>query len=204
MNDDLVFRICLLVLFVAFVAHRGYYTRKLGDSNKKTIKERKENLVTKLVGLLGLAGLVAVALYIAYPSLLVWAALALPEWVRWVGVGIAVAGFGLLQWAHWALGKNWSDTPRLMQDQQLVTGGPYQWVRHPIYTAFLMIMGATLLISANWFVGGLWIAVTAFEIMSRIQFEEDLMLETFGDAYRAQMQRTGRLLPRFTPLEKTT
>jgi protein-S-isoprenylcysteine O-methyltransferase Ste14 len=45
-------------------------------------------------------------------------------------------------------------------------------------------------------VGGLLLGMTALEVMSRIEFEEGLMLETFGEAYREQIKTTGRLLPR--------
>jgi protein-S-isoprenylcysteine O-methyltransferase Ste14 len=86
----------------------------------------------------------------------------------------------------------------MMKEQSMVTSGPYQAIRHPIYTAFLLIMGSTLLISANWLIGLSWIGMTVLEIASRIGFEESLMIEYFGDQYRDYMKRTGRLLPRLT------
>lgn len=115
--------------------------------------------------------------------------------VTLAGISIALLGFALLQWAQNTLGRNWSDTPRMMKDQALITSGPYQFIRHPIYTAFLLIMSSTLLISANWLIGLSWIGMTALEIASRIGFEESLMLEYFGDRYREYMKRTGRLSP---------
>lgn len=78
----------------------------------------------------------------------------------------------------------------------MITGGPYRWIRHPIYAAFLLILGSPLLISANWFVGGLWIAMTGLDIASRIRTEEAMMLGQFGEQYQAYMRRTGRLFPR--------
>jgi protein-S-isoprenylcysteine O-methyltransferase Ste14 len=125
-----------------------------------------------------------------------WADLPFPAWLRWTGVGIALVGFMLLQWSQNTLGKNWSDTPRLLKEQSLVTSGPYRWVRHPIYTAFLLILGSTFLISANWMIGLTWIGMAVLEVASRISYEESLMLESFGDQYREYMKRTGRLLPR--------
>jgi protein-S-isoprenylcysteine O-methyltransferase Ste14 len=196
MDNDFIFRLLLLVLFVGFVAHRGYYSRKLRPSAESTIKQREEKAVPMLANLLSIPGLLAVVVYIVYPKWVSWASLPFPLWLRWAGVGIAVAGFLLLQWAQEALSKNWSDTPRLMKEQTLTVGGPYHWIRHPIYTAFLLIMGATLFISANWLIGGLWIGMTALEVASRMQFEEALMTERFGDDYLAYMKRTGRLLPR--------
>jgi protein-S-isoprenylcysteine O-methyltransferase Ste14 len=68
-------------------------------------------------------------------------------------VGVALAGFALLEWSHRSLGAEWSEQPRLTQSQRLVQSGPYRWVRHPIYCSFLLILGSTLLISANALVG---------------------------------------------------
>ena len=109
---------------------------------------------------------------------------------------MALAGFALLQWAQNALGKSWSDAPRMIKEQALVTSGPYQFIRHPIYAAFILILGSTLFVSANWLIGLAWTGMTMLEIASRISFEEKLMVEYFGDQYREYMQRTGRLLPR--------
>jgi protein-S-isoprenylcysteine O-methyltransferase Ste14 len=78
----------------------------------------------------------------------------------------------------------------------LVTSGPYRRIRHPIYTAFLLILGAPLLLSANWLIGGAWLAMTILEVTTRIRIEEAMMLSRFGDQYRAYMATTGRLLPR--------
>jgi protein-S-isoprenylcysteine O-methyltransferase Ste14 len=114
-------------------------------------------------------------------------------------VGIAILGFALLQWAQVTLGKSWSDTPRMMKEQTLVTEGPYRYIRHPIYTSFLLILGSTLFISSNWLIGVCMIGMTGLEIISRIQYEEALMTEYFGEQYRAYMKKTGRLLPRLNP-----
>jgi protein-S-isoprenylcysteine O-methyltransferase Ste14 len=197
METETVFRIILPVLIISFALHRGYYVRKHGGE-QNTLKKREEGLVSKVAGLLGMLGFAAVLIYAIHPAWLPWSSLSLSPWTRWAGVGIALLGFALLQWAQDTLGKNWSDTPRMIQEQSLITSGPYQFIRHPIYTAFLLILGSTLFISANWLIGVTWIGMTVLEVASRINFEENLMLEYFGDQYRDYMKRTGRLLPRLT------
>jgi protein-S-isoprenylcysteine O-methyltransferase Ste14 len=192
---ETIFRIILPLLILAFAAHRGYYVRKHGEE-QNTLKKREEGLVSRIAGLLGMAGFIAILVYAIQPSWLSWSTLPIPLWLRWTGVGIALLGFALLQWSQNTLGKNWSDTPRMIQEQSLITNGPYQFIRHPIYTAFLLILGATLFISANWFIGAAWIGMTALEVASRIGFEEKLMLEYFGHQYREYMKRTGSLLPK--------
>lgn len=196
MQSELIYRLLLLALFVGFVAFRGYFQRKFGRPDEDTVKQRSGSTAEKIANLLSLPALIATVLYIVYPTWMSWASLLLPDWLRWAGVVIAGFGFALLQWAHQALGRNWSDEPRLMRDQSLVTSGPYHWIRHPIYAAFLLIMSAPLLISANWFIGFLWLGLTALEVTGRMRFEEVLMIETFGEQYRLYMQETGRLIPR--------
>ena len=196
MPDPLIFRLLLVALFIVFVGYRGYCTRKYARSSADTVKQRQRGLASRAADLLALPGLLAVLAYALNPAWMAWSALPLPAWLRWLGVPLAAGGFVLLHAAHQALDRNWSDAPRLMKDQALVTSGPYRWIRHPIYAGFLLIMSATLLLSANWLIGLLWVGLTALETASRVHFEEALMLETFGDRYRAYMQRTGRLLPR--------
>ncbi len=193
---DVPFRIALAIILVAFVGHRAYYTRKYPAAAQETVVEQTERVSEILPGILAIAGLLGTLLYLFVPTLVSWAAVTLPAWLRWAGVVTSGAGFGLLQWSQAALGANWSDRPRITQEQALVTLGPYRWIRHPIYSAFLLILGSSLLISANWFLGGVWIGMTLLSVMSRIRFEEHRMAERFGERYLAYQQRTGRLLPR--------
>jgi protein-S-isoprenylcysteine O-methyltransferase Ste14 len=190
-----IFRIILVALIVTFAVHRGYYVRKHGRE-ENTLKKREEGLDSKIAGVLGMTVFMTMLVYAIHPTWLSWTSLPLPIWLRWLGVGIALLGFALLQWAQIMLGKNWSHTPRMIKEQSLITSGPYQFIRHPIYTAFLLILGSTLFISANWLLGFAWIGMTLLEVASRISFEESLMLEYFGDQYREYMKRTGRLLPK--------
>jgi protein-S-isoprenylcysteine O-methyltransferase Ste14 len=192
---ETLFRIILPTLIIAFALHRGYYVRNHSQPEDVTVKKREEGLASKVDGLLGVMGLISAIAFVINPSWLTFARLPIPFWSRWVGVAVAVAGFALLQWAQVTLGKSWSDTPRMMKEQTLITSGPYQFIRHPIYTAFVLILGSTLLISANWFIGLAWIGMTVLEVASRIRFEETLMLEYFGDRYREYMKATGRLFP---------
>jgi protein-S-isoprenylcysteine O-methyltransferase Ste14 len=78
----------------------------------------------------------------------------------------------------------------------LVQSGPYHWIRHPIYASFLLILGSTLLISANALVGLAWIGSVGIDAAVRIRYEETRMSARFGEAYVAYAARTGRLFPR--------
>lgn len=191
-----MFRLILTLTLAAFVVHRGYYSRKLPPDPETTVTQQQAGIATKAASLLGIAALLSTVVYCLAPDWMAWASLPLPIWLRWSGVGLALGGFALLQWSQETLGRNWSDTPRLIAQQTLVTNGPYRWIRHPIYTAFLLILSAPVLISANWFVGGAWLGMTVVDAWARMRFEEAILFQTFGEEYRAYVKRTGRLLPR--------
>jgi len=194
---ETIFRITLPVLIIAFALHRGYYVKNHSKPEEATLKKREaEGLASKMSGVFGLIGFISVIVFVINPDWLAFASLSFPIWLRWTGIVLALAGFALLQWAQVTLGNSWSDTPRMIKEQTLITSGPYQFIRHPIYTAFVLILGSTLLISANWFIGLAWLGMTLLEVASRISFEESLMLEYFGDQYREYMKKTGRLFPR--------
>jgi protein-S-isoprenylcysteine O-methyltransferase Ste14 len=158
------------------------------------LKEGKVNMAVRAV--LGLGYIGALIVYAFFPSFLAWAAFSLPAWVRWIGAGITGAALLLLAWVQWSLGKNFSTTLHLRQGHLLVTKGPYRWVRHPMYTALFLLGVGFLLLTANWAVGVPLIVALPILVAVRIGNEEALMIEQFGDEYRAYMQHTGRFLPR--------
>ncbi len=133
--------------------------------------------------------------YVVTPDWLTWAVLPLPLAWRWIGVGLGILSVPLLLWAHRSLGKNFA-MPGIIQEQQtLVTAGPYQWVRHPMYTTFAVIGLAYFLVSANWFIGLIDFVVYGMIVLSVLGLEEATLLEKFGEPYREYMQHTGRFLP---------
>src|SRR6185503_7616209 len=116
MQTQTIFRILVPILIITFAMHRGYYVRKHGQE-QNTLKKREEGLASRIAGILGMLGLVTILIYAINPGRLSWASLPFPLWLRWTGVSLALFGFVLLQWAQNTLGKNWSDTPRMIQEQ---------------------------------------------------------------------------------------
>ena len=196
MNTETIFRILMPALIAAFVLHRGYYVKYHSKPEDATVKKREEGTLSRIAGLLGMAGFLSMLVYVINPAWISFAELPFPVWARWLGAGIALLGFALLQWAQTTLANSWSDTPRMMKEQTLITSGPYGTIRHPIYTAFILILGSTIFISANWLIGLCWAGMVTLEAFSRIGFEESLLIEFFGDQYLEYMKKTGRLLPK--------
>ncbi|HZJ23516.1 MAG TPA: hypothetical protein VFD54_09425, partial [Anaerolineales bacterium] len=108
MQTENIFRVILPILIVAFIAHRGYYTKRSARPEKDTLKKREEGPTKKFAEGLSMIGFAALLIYVLKPGWLEGASLSFPLWLRWTGAGIALMGFALLQWAQVTLGRSWS------------------------------------------------------------------------------------------------
>jgi protein-S-isoprenylcysteine O-methyltransferase Ste14 len=110
-----------------------------------------------------------------------------------IGVVFCALGIGLAIWARVYLGRNWGLPMSRKENPELVTTGPYAYVRHPIYAGMLLAMlGST--IGENVFWVQPLILFGAYFIYSA-QREEKLMIELFPEQYPTYMKRTKMLLP---------
>jgi protein-S-isoprenylcysteine O-methyltransferase Ste14 len=190
--NEIPFRIVLAVLLTLFAGIAGYFQDGLKRNKRIAVKhERRETFFFQLNGLVWIPML----LYIFSPWL-DFAHLPIPVWSRWLGSIILLFGNVCFFWSHQILGKNWSGILEIRQGHILVTAGPYRFVRHPMYTAILLVGIGVSLLSANWLVTASYLGIFGGIILIRVPSEEKMMLERFGDAYREYMQRTGCLIPR--------
>jgi protein-S-isoprenylcysteine O-methyltransferase Ste14 len=133
--------------------------------------------------------------YIADPSLIAWARIGIPIEMRWVGVIILGAGALGEVWVLSYLGEAYSPILRVTKDRALITGGPYAWVRHPLYSfALPLLLGLGLVAASGLILIGLAGLIVAVRMRARA--EEAILLREFGDRYRSYMARTGRFFPR--------
>lgn len=195
MSNDLGFRLTLGVLLAAVLAVRiVYQVNAVRNLPKATFMESKFNMAAR--ALAGFSGIFMLVVWLAAPQKMRWSSLPLPDWLRWTGTAVGVISVVGLLWIHRALGQNFSGNLHVQTDHQLVTAGPYRWVRHPMYVVFYGLALAFFLLTANWFIGLSWFVVLTLVMLSRVRREETVMLERFGDRYREYAARTGRFLPR--------
>jgi protein-S-isoprenylcysteine O-methyltransferase Ste14 len=115
--------------------------------------------------------------------------------MAWLGAAMFVASLWLFYRVHRELGRNWSDSLEVREQHALVTDGLYRYVRHPMYTAFFMWAVAQALLLPNWIAGPAGLVGFGTLFLFRVGREEQMMLDSFGDEYRAYMKRTARLIP---------
>jgi protein-S-isoprenylcysteine O-methyltransferase Ste14 len=195
MDKELEFRIAAAAVFLLMIAIRLHFLR--GTDRAGDMRESRKRPVDRFLLIsLGTLWMVALAVYVIYPPLISWAALGLPPWARWIGLGAGCAMLALFAWAHAAIGKFFSFSMRTIEGHKLITSGPYHWVRHPIYTVFMGFGVAYLLLCSNWLVGLCWLGGAVIIAACRVKTEEAVLIAKFGDQYRAYIKTTGRFFPR--------
>jgi len=88
--------------------------------------------------------------------------------------------------------------PASDRGNKLCTSGPFKYVRHPLYAAFLSVFNIGLALYLNSYVYVAW-AVLLHPVWHYIVgFEERLMTDVFGEAYVEYQKKTGRFIPKLT------
>jgi protein-S-isoprenylcysteine O-methyltransferase Ste14 len=117
-----------------------------------------------------------------------------PLW-GFIGVLVTALGVGIAIWARIILGRNWGMPLTERAEPELVTNGPYSYIRHPIYTGFILgMVGATIGESLVWLIP--LILSTPYFVYSALG-EDKQMLRIFPKQYPAYFARTKRLIPWF-------
>ncbi len=112
-----------------------------------------------------------------------------------VGIAVGAAGLLLRALAMRSLGPFYTLTPGVESGQELITSGPYSWVRHPGYVGMLLqVLGLQILIGTPIALLASLFVVAAFPV--RIAVEERMLLEHFGAQYKEYQHHTRfRLVP---------
>jgi protein-S-isoprenylcysteine O-methyltransferase Ste14 len=116
-------------------------------------------------------------------------------WAIVLGAFLFFSGLWLFRRTHKELGKNWSISLEIREKHRLVNSGPYSLVRHPMYSAFLLLALGQILLLSNWVVGLAGILGFSFLFFLRVGKEEQMMLETFGSGYSEYIKTTKRVIP---------
>lgn len=111
-----------------------------------------------------------------------------------VGTAACVIGLVFTLWARQSLAGNWSSDVTFKQNHELVRIGPYQFVRHPIYTGLLvMFLGTAIYIGEVR--GVISLLLITFGFWIKLRQEERLLLRHFPDSYPAYQREVKALVP---------
>ena len=168
--------------------------------NKKRKQEKmsEQNVSTqeKVILFLLLIGMFILPLIYSASTWLDFANYSLPAWAGWLGVAL-IAGALFVFWrAHADLGLNWSPSLEIREKHELITKGIYGMIRHPMYASQWLWVIAQPLLLQNWIAGIVNLLIFIPFYLLRVQAEEQMMINKFGDQYRDYMKRTGGVLPK--------
>jgi protein-S-isoprenylcysteine O-methyltransferase Ste14 len=110
-----------------------------------------------------------------------------------MGAVLFACGIALAVWARIYLGRNWGMPMSQRAEPELVTSGPYRFVRHPIYSGLLIAMLGTALV--NSLVGLIVVAVLIAYFYYSGTVEERNLTAAFPGAYPEYRSHTKMLIP---------
>lgn len=183
-----IFIIGVMVWLIIRIPYQQEQKQNIITDDQKTIQER-------VIRLLLLIGIMFLPLMYAMFSWLNFANYSLPVWVNGLGIPILILSLWLFWRSHHDLGKNWSSTLQIREGHTLITNGVYQNIRHPMYTSVLLLCIAQILLLSNWIVGLSGLISFSIAYVARVEQEEQMLLNKFGDDYEAYRLRTKRLVP---------
>jgi protein-S-isoprenylcysteine O-methyltransferase Ste14 len=195
MNEN-IFRILAgLILFTGMGISSYYRIKADKEPGEKISRKVDGSALMTIIKLGGLILWLSPLVYLLNPLWMAWSKIGLPDWVRWLGVGIGIVCTIMIYWLFSSIGSGITPTSATRKQHKLVTRGPYRWVRHPLYTVGSSMFISFGMMADNWFIAAL--GVLAFIAMAiRTPKEEANLIEKFGDEYREYMKHTGRYLPK--------
>jgi protein-S-isoprenylcysteine O-methyltransferase Ste14 len=110
-----------------------------------------------------------------------------------IGAIVFASGIALAVWARIHLGRNWGMPMTQKAEPELVTSGPYRFVRHPIYSGLLLAVLGTAL--ATNLIGLIVVVILGGYFYYSASVEEKNLIATFPTAYPAYRSRTKMLVP---------
>jgi protein-S-isoprenylcysteine O-methyltransferase Ste14 len=110
-----------------------------------------------------------------------------------VGTVLLVSGLGLAVWARVHLGRNWGMPTTEKAEPELVTSGPYRFVRHPIYSGLLLALLGTAL--ATSLIDLIMVVILGAYFYYAATVEERNLTASFPEQYPAYRTGTKMLIP---------
>ncbi|MEM0942141.1 MAG: protein-S-isoprenylcysteine O-methyltransferase [Bacteroidota bacterium] len=170
------------------------YPHAKRNKTNKIITNKKGTLEKILLGLV-FFGMVILPLIYIVTSLLSFANYDLPVSLQIIGLLLIIPMLWLFYRSHKDLGQNWSATLEVREGHNIVDSGVYKYIRHPMYSAILLLVIIQVLLLNNYIAGLSGLISFGLLYLLRVKNEERMMLSAFGADYEQYMKRTKRIVP---------
>ena len=125
-----------------------------------------------------------------------------PIWVNYIGI-VLLWFSGLLKGTIWAFNINLTPffSP-MKKGYTLATGGPYRFVRHPLYTVyFLATISLFMITGIKWFMLSFLFLLAC---IPQAYSEETVLRKIFGKYYENYASKTGMFIPKLFKFQRTS
>jgi len=197
MSETIFEYIFLAGIIAAEVIRFPHQQRDRRERRRKRATEDRTRPGDSALDILAFTGMEIIPVIYIFSPWLDFADYTLPLWASWLGVLLLGLMLWLLWKAHSDLGQSWTATVEITERHALVTGGVYSAIRHPIYSALWLWGLAQALLLPNWIAGLAALLLFIPLYFTRVPREEQLLLDHYGEEYRAYTDRTGRVIPRW-------
>jgi protein-S-isoprenylcysteine O-methyltransferase Ste14 len=141
----------------------------------------------------GLWLLAQMPLMIAAITLAPWLGSLAPLPVRAIGIAMAATGIALVVWSRATLGPSFTAFPKPVDGGTQASGGPYRFVRHPIYTAVVLCLAGWALLWQS-VVAGALVSVLALLLDFKARREEAWLASAYT-GYAEYRRRVRKFIP---------
>lgn len=195
--NETIFRILSAIILFSGTGISIYSRLKADrDSGERLSRSADGTPMMLVIRIFGLVLWLTPLVYLVNPAWMIWSKLGVPEWARWLGVGIGFLCVAGIYWLFSSIGTGITPVSATRKEHKLSTHGIYRWIRHPLYTVGSSFYISFGLMADNWFI--IFMGALTFIVMAiRTPKEEANLIAKFGDEYREYMKRTGKFLPKF-------
>jgi protein-S-isoprenylcysteine O-methyltransferase len=110
-------------------------------------------------------------------------------------LALLVIGLALRWWAILTLGRLFTMTLAVREGHEVVTDGPYRWVRHPAYAGMLVCFAGCGLWMGSWLSLAALLVPIGAAVLRRIRVEEAALVQALGEPYERYRRSTSLLIP---------
>ena len=195
----LLFKITYYVLLSIYSLIRIKFAKGV---KKIKLKKTKNDIYEKIKVFIAFTGMVLIPLFSIFTPFLNNFRINIPLIIIYFSIIGKILNIYFFYLIHKQLGVNWSPVLEIKKNQKLIKDGVYKYIRHPMYTQHWLWIILQGILLDNYFVEIFGIITFGFLYFTRINKEEELMIEEFGEEYKKYMENTGRLLPKLNGLFK--
>lgn len=182
-----------IIFWVTFVWAFAREARVVGGARKEVAAGGAPDDKGSLRVVMFTQGLAFVAAF--FLAWMPWGRFPVPRPAFWIGMVFLVAGAVLRRLCFRALGAAFTGEVRVRPEQQIVRTGPYRWVRHPAYTAGILMTVGVATALGSWIGVAIAFVLVVIGYAYRVRVEENALTSTLGDAYREYAAGTKRFIP---------